>query len=142
MPPYSRKLFVADTDFSGFLYFSKMQDIGLECFIDNVGRITPDAKELLFQSDYLFPIVHASADYKKGAKVGDFLECHLYLLHMGNTSFSYKVEIYTDGGDEVGCVEIVHVCVDKEKGGKTAIRDEFREVLGSIDKFEELSKRS
>lgn len=120
---------VSDTDFTGFLYFTKLQDIGLECFMDNFCDKNPEGNTLLLKSSFLLPIVHAEANYKLPVTFGDTLHCYLKVMTMGTTSFSYRVKSYLSDNKLVGDSSVVHVCVDRQTGHKIPIPVDIRKVL-------------
>lgn len=132
METYERTLFVSDTDFTGFLYFTKLQDIGLEVFTSRIQGMGSQVKALFFDSNFLFPIVHAEANYKIPVSLGDTLRCHLEIINIGVTSFSYRIKFYLIGNKEVGDVTIVHVCVDRDSKSKISLPLKINSVILKI----------
>ena len=129
MSLYQRKIFVGDTDFSGALYFTRLQDIALESFITQF-------ESFLFDQDYFFPVVRAVADYKSMVKLGDHLTATLFEKRVGHTSFTYLVVLENQKKEEVGCVTITHVCVSKASKDKVEIPVLFKKALALLDRLE------
>lgn len=129
MPLYQRKIFVADTDFSGALYFTRLQDIALEAFTTNF-------ESYLFDQGYFFPIVRAEADYKSVVKLGDYLTATLFGRRVGHTSFTYHVVLENQKGEEVGCVTMTHVCVSKASKGKAEVLAPLKKALALLGRLE------
>ncbi|PCI78659.1 hypothetical protein COB21_00315 [Candidatus Aerophobetes bacterium] len=124
---------MADTDFSGNLYFTKLQDIALESFMTKIYTIDPESKSFFFKGATLFPIVHAEADYKKSVHLGDCLQCYLRLGKIGTSSFTYVVEFYISKDIFVGKASITHVCVNRATQEKVNIPPELKELLIGLE---------
>ncbi len=70
---------------------------------------------MIEKRDFLFPIVHAEADYRLPLFVGDEVEIHLFLEAVGTSSFTLQIRILKDG-EEAGTTKIIHVVVGRESG--------------------------
>lgn len=78
---------------------------------------------------FFFVIVHCEADYLAPLKLGDHLDIHMYVEHIGRTSFTFCYNIYKKDGLEAGTAKTVHVAIDKETGKKVAIPSMLLEIL-------------
>lgn len=115
-----RSIFVADTDFTGGIYFTKIQDIALEAFIKRVEEACPQKQNRLMYGPLLFPIVRAEANYQKPVRAGDILKVELFLERLGTTSLTYRANL-TKQQVHVANVLITHVCLQKNSGEKMQV---------------------
>jgi len=87
---------------------------------------------VLGERDYVFPIVHAEADYAAPLSVGDRIDITVTCERVGRTSFAVGFALSKGEGAPVGRVTHVHVSVDKGTGRSMPIPPELRDVLEKI----------
>lgn len=114
-----------DTDMAGLLYFARQFRFAHDALEDFFASEGYDFDRIFHREDFVFVIVHAEADYYASLKVGDKLEIHLSITHIGNTSFTIQYEIYR-GSELIGSVKTVHVCLEAKTRTKIAIPDHIR----------------
>lgn len=121
------KVRMHDTDMAGILYFARQFRFAhdaLEDFSESEGL---GFNQVFHQGNFVFVIVHAEADYLAPLQVGDPLEVHLNVEHVGNTSFSLVYHIYRKSDRVlVGTAKTVHVTLDS----KTRKKIPIPEILG------------
>lgn len=118
------KVRMHDTDVAGVIFFQnqfRFAHDALEDFSESEGIIF---SEVFKSSDYFFVVVHAEADYLMPLTVGDKLEVHVSVEHIGNSSFTMRYLIYTRGV-LAGRAQTVHVTLN----GKTRTKIPIPEVL-------------
>ena len=116
-----------DTDATGVLYFTSLLQYGLEAFeLFLQSQHLP--LSLLLSKNYLFPVVHAEADYKAPLFAGDEISLHLTLLEIKNRSFILKTEILKQGL-LVGTTKIAHAFVQKGQTKASKLPEEFLLLL-------------
>ncbi|KIC74233.1 1,4-dihydroxy-2-naphthoyl-CoA hydrolase [Neochlamydia sp. TUME1] len=124
------KVRMHDTDMAGILYFAKQFRFvhdALEDLMDQEG-ITLD--HLFHHSSFAFVVVHAEADYLKPVKVGDALEVHVEVIHLGTTSFSFAYKIFRKVDHLlIGKAKTVHVCLDTQTRSKITLPDELKNIF-------------
>lgn len=118
-----------DTDMAGILYFAKQfryAHDALEDFVASEGL----SFDLVFHGDhFVFVIVHCEADYLSPLRVGDKLEVHLSVEHVGTTSFTISYGIFRKKKELVGTAKTVHVTLDAKTRKKIPIPDLLRKKL-------------
>lgn len=122
------KVRMHDTDMAGILYFPNQFRFAhdtLEDFMEDEGYPFND---LFHKFNFVFVIVHCSADYKASLSVGDILTIHLAVEHVGKSSFSFFYKIYREE-ELVGTVKTVHVTLDQNSRKKIPIPEELRVIL-------------
>lgn len=122
------KVRMHDTDMAGILYFPR------------IFRFVHDALEDLMESEgygfdtvfhdknFVFVIVHCEADYYTPVKVGDNLNVHVGVEHIGNSSFSMLYEIFR-GKTQIGSAKTIHVTLEAKSRIKVPVPDMLRTVL-------------
>lgn len=118
-----------DTDMAGILYFARQFRFAhdaLEDFVESAG-LTFD--QVFHRENYVFVIVHCEADYYVPSKVGDKLNVHLTVDHIGNSSFILHYEIFREDHTHVGTVRTTHVTLDRIKRTKIPIPASLRKLL-------------
>lgn len=126
---YHTTIKMHETDAAGVLFFAnqfKLVHDAYEAFLESKG-IT--IKDLLANTTFLLPIVHAETDFKAPLRVGDRVVVRLKVKKTGNSSFTLAHEIYKDGTELSGAGETVHVCIDKHTGAKIPLPAELPEAI-------------
>jgi 1,4-dihydroxy-2-naphthoyl-CoA hydrolase len=114
------KVRMHDTDVAGVIYFQKQFRFAhdaLEDFAESEGF---QFSEVFRDNEYVFVVVHAEADYLMPLRLGDQLEIHLGVEHIGNSSFAMRYFIYKEGV-LAGRVQTVHVTLDGKTRTKITI---------------------
>ena len=122
---------VHDTDAAGVVFFAnyfRLAHIAYENFMDSIGC---GLDKIINRSDYLLPVVHAEADYKKSLHLGDRLTIFLQAdLRRSSFVMSYR---FTDGkGDVAAELKTVHASIDQKTRKIIPIPEEIRKRFVSI----------
>jgi 1,4-dihydroxy-2-naphthoyl-CoA hydrolase len=126
---YNTTIKMHETDAAGVLFFAnqfKLVHDAYEAFLESQGFAI---KDLLTNTAFLLPIVHAETDFKAPLRVGDKVVVRLMVKKTGNTSFTLAHEIYKDGTLLTGAGETVHVCMDKNSAAKIPLPKELLEII-------------
>lgn len=123
------KVRMHDTDMAGILYFPRQFRFVHDAFEELLEQEGLGFDILFNRHDFTFVIVHAEADYISSLKVGDRLEVHLKLDHIGNTSFTLAYAIYKEDKTLTGTAKTVHVCLNRETREKISVPPEWRKIL-------------
>lgn len=123
------KVRMHDTDMAGILYFARQFRFAHDALEDFVASEGFSFDEVFHSDQFVFVIVHASADYFMPLHVGDSLEVHLSVEHVGTTSFTISYHIYRTPRDLVGTAKTVHVTLDSITRKKIPIPDLFKKKL-------------
>ena len=118
-----------DTDMAGILYFARQFRFAHDALEDFLGSLGYNFGEIFRHEHFIFVIVRAEADYLKPLNVGDKLDIHLIIEHVGNSSFSVFYKIYNSDKLLVGKVKTVHVTVDAKTRKKIPIPEKFKQFL-------------
>lgn len=88
------------------------------------------SKEALQNANWAFVIVNINIDYKFPATLGDTLRINTELNRVGNTSMTFKQDVFLNDSDTVVCTALVtFVILDKTSGKPLPIEGEIKKVL-------------
>jgi 1,4-dihydroxy-2-naphthoyl-CoA hydrolase len=125
------------TDATGVLYFAekfRMAQEFFEEYLENCGVSGVTLGESLTKGEFLFPIVHAEADFLAPIRVGDELELSLFLERIRTSSFILVCRFSSAQSSKLlGKTTIVHVTVDKKSGTPSPIPKKLREALERLE---------
>ncbi len=120
-----------DTDAAGILFFANYFRIAHETYEAFMKSVGCGLDHIINRSDYLLPVAHAEADYKRSLSLGDEFSVSLR-AQVGQTSFVLYYA-FTDGeGNVVAELKTVHVSVDKKTGKKIPLPEEIRKGFTEI----------
>ncbi len=123
------KVRMHDTDMAGILYFPRQFRFAhdaLEDFVESQGY---SFDKIFHHGNFVFVIVHAEADYLSPLRVGDKLQIHVTVDHVGQSSFTMAYGIYKEDGTLTGKAKTVHVTLERKARTKVHIPQEFRAIL-------------
>lgn len=118
-----------DTDMAGILYFPRQFRFANDALEELMEVEGMNFQHLFNHSPWVFLTVHVEADYKISLYMGDKIEVHVSLNHIGNSSFSFLFTIFRNPGECVGTVKSIHVAIDRVTRGKIPIPDELKALL-------------
>ncbi len=123
------KVRMHDTDMAGILYFPRQFRFCHDALEDLVEEEGFSFDKVFHSGDFVFVIVHAESDYYAPVRVGDKLEVHTSVEHIGSSSFSVKYNIFTANKTLIGSAKTVHVTLSRDSREKISIPDGFRLTL-------------
>ncbi len=128
MPRYQRKVALSETDATGVLYFTNLLKYATEAFETFLEELGFSLSSYIQDSDYLFPIVEAKANYFQPLRLGDsfFISIEIEKL---TTKAIYLLCLFEKEGVRVGESRIVHVLVSKSTKKSLCIPEELRQRL-------------
>lgn len=129
---YQTKIKLHDTDAAGILFFAnqfKMVHDAYEGLLEMIGF---GFAELIRHKNFFLPIVHAQADFKAPLFVGDPIEIHVRVAHLGTTSFTLDYQLFNAKQELIGTAQTIHVTTDKSSKQKISIPKEIRGKLEGL----------
>lgn len=127
---YRTDVHLSATDATGVLYFPEQFSMAIQAFEAFLKSKGLPLSMLLEVGAFLLPVVHAESDYFAPLKVGDELEIHMNIVHIGVSSFTTHYCVVDLARDkEVGEVSLVHVSVSKETRGSIPLPQELLDIL-------------
>ena len=116
------------TDAAGILFFSRLFEIAHDAYQDLLEKANINLSEILKNTHFLTPIVHAEADYRMSLEVGDNIEVRITVEKIGRSSYILSYDILRNN-QIAGLVKTVHVSLDKRSGEKISIPERLKEIL-------------
>ena len=128
---YTKKISIPfqDIDAAGIVFFAHMFRYAHETydeFMDNIGH---PLSQYIAQGDFILPLKHAEADYKKPIKYGDSIDVVLNIVELSNSSFTVIYHCTNKTGLLCAEIKTVHVVVDVETGKPRLLPDDLRTAL-------------
>lgn len=114
---------IGDTDATGVIYFPRLFEkcvIILEDFLSFF-----NLQKYVVTKEFLFPCVHAEADFLEPIFPYDSLDCSMQVVKLGTTSVTFEYAFLNQNGKLVAKAQVVHVCID----GKTKQKLELPEMF-------------
>src|SRR3989338_4512247 len=131
---YKRKIRFQDTDAAGVIFFPNQfcfYQEAFEAFLESIGY---DLVAVTRKNKHHLPVVHAEADYCAPLRLGDNIEIHLKVAHIGNSSLTFQADILKGGKIPAGGVKVVHVCVNALTLKKASLPQSLRGKMESFYK--------
>ena len=126
-----RMVRMQETDATGVIYFTNQLKMALEAFEEFLAYKEFSLKSMIQDKKFLFPIVHAEADYFKPITIGEKVTIILKVPNIGNHSFTHCAEFKKEG-KEIGMTHIVHAIYSNEKGKTIPIPQAFKNILSTL----------
>ncbi len=118
-------------DAAGLLYFARIFPIAHQCYEEFLQLHMP-IDSIIDSSDFLVPIVHAQADYKKPIRLTDKLTIEMTVEKEGTTSFQLNYNFLDDANSIAVNVQTTHVVIDKATGKSKPLPDSVKKVLDAL----------
>lgn len=127
------KVRMYDTDMGGVLFFANQFRFAHDAWEELMACEGLYFRHLFRTHPFTFVVVHAEADYKAPLDVSDELEIHVWIDHIGASSFTVGYEIYrlekNKEKELIGTVKTVHVTLNTKTRTKINIPKELRIIL-------------
>ena len=128
---------LSDTDAGGVLFFVHKFRIIHDIYEEFMKKCGFHFYDILYESDFALPIVHAEADYKKPLFVGDEVNIELKIEEINDHSFIISYFLSQKKflkNIEVGSARTVHVAVNTQTNEKIPLPRKIRKVFKSFFK--------
>ncbi|MES2200152.1 MAG: thioesterase family protein [Chlamydiota bacterium] len=124
-----RRIFLKDVDVTGSIYFGSFFHYALEAFELFLHNQKTNLLDF-FSKGYLFPIVHAEADYACPLMIGDEIFITLTVKSIGTRSVTIETEMKNLSNDKIaGKVTLVHAFMRKGESKSSEIPQDIRSLL-------------
>ncbi len=110
---YKMSVRLHHTDAAGTLFFGNIFMIAHDAFQEFLDGLGLGIASILKDADFVLPVVHTEADYKKPIFVDDKLTVQVLIEKLGQSSFTLVYRFLNVNGREVGMVKTVHVALEK-----------------------------
>lgn len=125
-----------EADPAGIIFYGnifKYIHTAYEDFIQSLGL----KRDYFNDADFVFPVIHAEADYHSPIKFADLLTINIEITKLKKSSFELCYEIFNNEKIKVATAKTVHVCVSKYNFKKAEVP---ADVLNKLKRY--ISKKS
>lgn len=127
---YEQRIHFYQCDPAGIIYFANIYNIAHDAFEEEFLLKYIDLEKY---KNFLLPIVHSEADYKKPLRFNDVITTIITLDCIGEHSFTLKYEIFNKATEQLSAVvKITHTLVDKKTFQKVKLFPELIEILNKF----------
>lgn len=115
---YLRRVYLADTDAAGVVYFAKGLEICHEAYEESLAKARIDLKQMINEKQVALPIVHAEIDFLRPVFCGDELQVSLSGSWVNDSEFAIAYQIFSiDNLERVSiAAQTRHVCINPQIG--------------------------
>lgn len=121
-----------DTDAAGYLFFGAQFRLAHEALEEFMAHLGLSVGDCIRNREFLFPVVHAEADYSAPLAVGDRVLARVTVARVKGRSFALRFRFCLPDGRETGVVELVQVAVDAGTRAAIPIPAPMRAALESF----------
>ena len=113
---YLRRIYLADTDAAGVVYFAKGLEICHQAYEDSLAETGISLNQTIREGKTALPIVHAEIDFLRPIFLGDRIQVSLNTSLVNDREFAIAYQITPVGNLEQILVkaQTKHVCIDPQ----------------------------
>lgn len=123
-----RKINFYDCDAAGILFYARIYELCHSVYEEMIQGFNLN-EDYWANEEYVVPIIHSQATYKKPLVYNSFVEIDLTVTNLSTSAFKLFYNCKNDTGELCVEVETTHVFVDKKTWKKKAIKDDVRSGL-------------
>ena len=125
---YTTKIGLHHTDAAGILFYSQIFNLAYEAFDAWLDYLGVGVAWIIRDSDFLFPYVHAEADFLSGMTVGQTATIELSVENIGRSSLTLMYDFMVDG-QQAARAQTVHVAMSKKTKAKIELPEKLSKAL-------------
>lgn len=110
---YQRKIYFADTDSAGVVYFSNLLSICHEAYEEYLSNLNIDLKEFFSSKLIAIPIIHAEIDFFKPLFCGDLINITLNPTLINEKVFEMEYQVFKNN-DLIANALTRHICINPQ----------------------------
>jgi YbgC/YbaW family acyl-CoA thioester hydrolase len=118
-----RKINFYDCDAAGILFYARIYELCHSVYEEMIQSFNLK-EDYWANDDYVIPIIHSEANYKKPLVYNSFVEIELSVKSLSTSAFKLFYTCKNEAGELCVEVETTHVFVDKKTWKKKAITDD------------------
>lgn len=110
---YERKIYFADTDSAGVVYFANLLSICHEAYEKYLSDLNIDLKDFFSNQLMAIPIIHAEIDFFKPLFCGDLINIILNQTLISDTVFEMEYQIFKNN-EIIAKALTRHICINPQ----------------------------
>ena len=125
------KIGLHHTDAAGLLFVSQLFTLAYETFDAWLETLGVSVAWIIQESGFLFPYIHAEADFLEGMTVGQTVTIELSVEKMSRSSLTLNFLFYV-GECQTACAKTVHVSMSKKTNSKIDLPEVLRKSINDF----------
>ncbi len=112
---YQTTVLFSQVDSVGIAFFGRIFEhchAALEAMLEAGGR---PLRQIIEEGDWVMPLVHAEADFKRPMRLGDRITVRVALAEVSGGSLRFSYELIGDDGRVRATASLVHAVIDKQR---------------------------
>ena len=118
-----------DVDAGGVLFFGRIYDYCHQAYEEFWGSEGVDQAHFFAGADYLVPIAHSEADYRRPIRHGERIQVRIDVTRVGRASFTLRYHVTGPDGNLRVEASTVHAFVERATMKPIPIPDSLRAIL-------------
>lgn len=110
---YQRKIYFADTDSAGVVYFSNLLSICHEAYEDYLSSLKVNLKDFFSNQLIAIPIIHAEIDFFKPLFCGDLINITLSPILINEKVFEMQYQVFKNN-ELIAKALTRHICINPQ----------------------------
>lgn len=117
-----------DADAGGVIFFANLMKLAHNAYEELLQNLNLE-RNYFFDDEYLLPIIHTEADFKKPIKAGERLFVVVAASDIRESSFELSYDFLDEDNQLKAAAKTVHTAVDKKSFTKTSLPKELKREL-------------
>jgi 1,4-dihydroxy-2-naphthoyl-CoA hydrolase len=118
-----------DVDAGGVLFFGRIYDYCHQAYEEMIGSEGIDRAHYFARAEYLVPIAHSEADYRKPILHGERIQVRIDVTRVGRASFTLRYHVTGTDGDLRVEASTAHAFVNRGTMKPIPIPEDLRAML-------------
>lgn len=131
MNDFTQKVYLADTDAAGRIFFSRLLEMMHAAYEEFLAANNFSLSNALKNENFFLPITHAEADYHAPIVLGAQLKIRANVKEIREHSFSVSYSVSSDAGSLLASGFTVHTAVSKATGKKIPLPENLKNLLAN-----------
>ena len=127
---YSLRVYFEDTDAGGIVYYANYLKFAERARTEMLRDVGIESGRLMIEDKITLSVKNCQVDYKKSARLDDYLEVHSLITYVGGASLRGEQKIKCNG-DEFVNIKILLACVASD-GKPARLPSKLRSTLNSM----------
>ncbi len=115
-----------EADPAGIIFYANIFNYIHSAYEDFISKLKLN---FFYNSDLIFPILHAEADYHATINFGEILTINIEVTTLKKSSFELNYKIYNSKKVHVASAKTVHVCVSRSNFKKKELPEQLVKKL-------------
>ena len=126
---YQTRVRFSDLDLAGTVFFANHLKLAHEAYEAMFKAGGHSVSNIIQGGEFLLPIVHSEADYKRLVDPDEMLTIEITVAAMSKCSFTLSYAIKKENGETASAIKTVHASINGRTHKVIALPDQIRAIL-------------